>query len=145
MKRLHRFLRVPVLLSPLLACQVDGPVTLVPVSAVVYGTVVAVSGQAVPGVRIEMRLDPEGRCPALEQTNVNVGTIETMTDEEGAFRTEVLHAISLDDPLEATCVRLVVSPPLPAGLRDTAISVGPVRFTRFVTDSVRAEIVLQAR
>jgi hypothetical protein len=120
-------------------------VTVVPLWAVVYGTVKSEAGSPVPGARVTMRAELEGACPATAHTNVNVATYEAFTDESGAFRAEVKNDLWPHVRVEDFCVHLVVTPPVVTGLRDTAFSVGPTRFSVVVTDSARADIVLQPR
>ena len=145
MSLLPRILRVSLAVVALVGCLTDETVTLRPGQAVVYGTVRSVSGSPVPDVWVAMRVDNTAACPATENTNVNVGTFDTYADAAGAFRVEVHYDLWPQDRTRDFCVHLVVTAPIHENLRDTALSVGPLRFTATVTDSVRADIVLQPR
>jgi hypothetical protein len=92
-----------------------------------------------------MRAELEGACPATAHTNVNVATYDAFSDESGAFRAEVKNDLWPHVQVEHFCVHLVVTPPVATGLRHTALNVGPTRFSVVVTNSARADIVLQAR
>lgn len=129
------------LLLALSGCMTE-TVTVVPLWAVVYGTVRSEAGSPVPGVRITMRAELEGACPATAHTNVNVATYEAISDGGGYFRAEVKNDRWPHVQVEDFCVHLVITPDPLSGLRDTAMSVGPVRFSPTVTDSVRADVIL---
>jgi hypothetical protein len=124
-----------------LGCMTE-TVTVVPLWAVVYGTVRSEAGSPVPGARVTMRAELEGACPATAHTNVNVATYEAFSDENGAFRAEVKNDLWPHVQVEDFCVHVVVTPPVAEGLRDTAFSVGPIRFSPIVSDSARADVVL---
>jgi hypothetical protein len=111
--------------------------------SVVYGRVLSEAGTAASGARIVLRPDPNGQCPAQQQHSPSVAEVQTSTGADGTFRAEVVLSAGAGVTLETSCVRLDITPPTSAGLRDTSVSVGPVRFTRVLTDSVRADIVLQ--
>jgi hypothetical protein len=132
------------LLLALGGCMTE-TVTIVPLWAVVYGTVSSAGGSPAAGVWVTMRAELEGACPATAHTNVNVATYEAFSDDEGKFRAEVRNDRWPHVQVEDFCVHLVITPDPLSGLRDTALSVGPVRFSPTVTDSVRADVVLQPR
>jgi hypothetical protein len=112
---------------------------------VVYGTVSSEDGMKVPGVGVEVRPDPNGSCPAQEANSPNVATIQASTGADGTFRAEAVLGVGIDVSVRATCVRLDVTSIASSDLMDTSASVGPLRFAKTVTDSVRADIVLQPR
>jgi hypothetical protein len=124
-----------------LGCMTE-TVDLTPVWAVIYGTVRSDAGSPVPGARIALRTQPEGVCPAIAHTSVNVGTIEAFADAGGAYRAEVLYLAWPHEETRDFCVHLVATPPLAGGFQDTAFSVGPLRFSSIVSDSARADVVL---
>jgi hypothetical protein len=139
-----RFALLSSLLLAPCACMTE-TVDLTPVLAVIHGTVRSDAGSPVPAARVALRTQPEGFCPATEHTSVNVGTIEALTDAGGTYRAEVLYLAWPHEETRDFCVHLVITPDPLSGLRDTAISVGPVHFSPTVTDSLRADVVLQQR
>lgn len=110
--------------------------------AVMYGLVASEAGVGLAGVRVALQPDPEGQCPATRNRRGDVAPTVATTDAAGRFRVSVVQGKNF----ESACVWIEVTPPAALGVRDTSISVGPVRFTlRDASDSVRTDVTLAAR
>lgn len=131
--------------SGCISAVTEGDVVVQVLRGVVYGRIVSQAGTAAAGAGIVLRPDPNGQCPAQEQPSPGVAEIQTSTRTDGTFRADIVLSAGIGVSLETSCVRLDITSPASAGLKDTSVSVGPLRFTATVTDSVRADIVLQSQ
>jgi hypothetical protein len=125
-------------------CLTDETVVLTPIRAVVYGTVTSDVEFPVSGIRVAMKADPVD-CPATDLSYVNVGTFEAFTDSNGGFRSEVIYLLWPNEERRDFCLHMAITPPSFSGLRDTTVSIGPLHFSSSISDSIRADIVLQPR